>query len=316
MTYFSSAPVPPASLMDRHGQDISKRPSKLPPSERLHRPHQSSVSSQADNHASKLASSVGHSLPTSYSTGGDPALSLSGKSQLLPVPGILRPGGAFKHQAPRNPTSSELPSVLRPGDGKSPKPQSPNPARVVTPPRPYRQPPFNEFSSPNEFAIANPYLSALSAAPSFIPAVPPVRNDIVPSVDYSSPADIAASPAWDQSDLASSNLSFPEPVIPIVPEFHVQAESYQDIGCQHAAQARFSSPVNQYSSPRYQVPLPLPQDMGTDIRSSPPGSQLPEINSEVHLEAYREAKEDSAERHEQEQGDLALALELDRELNS
>ena len=57
--------------------------------------------------------------------------------------------------------------------------------------------------------------------------------------------------------------------------------------------------------------------MGADIRSSPPGSRLPEINSEAHLEAHleahRKAKEDSTERHEQE---LALVLELDRELNS
>ena len=316
MTYFSSAPVPSASLMDCHGQDISRRPSKLPPSERLHRPHQSSVSSQADNGAPKSASSAEHSLPTSYSTVAGPVLPLSGKSQLLPVPGILRPGGASRHQVPRNPTNSELPSVLRPGDGKSLKPQSPNPARVVTPSRPYRQPSFNEFSSPNEFAVANSYLSTFPAAPSFIPTVPPVRNDIVQSVDYSPPADIAASPAWDQSDPASFNLSFPEPVIPIVPQFHVQAESYQDIRCQHAAQARFSSPVNRYSSPRYQVPLPLPQDIGVDVRSSPPSSQLPETNSEAHLEAHREAKEDSTDCHEQERGDLALALELDRELNS
>lgn len=314
MTYFSSASVPPTSQLD--GQDILRRPSRLAPSKRLYRPHQcdSQHTVQADNHASKSASPAGHSLPTPYSTGGDLALSPPGKSQLLPVPSILKPGGASRpHQAPCDPTNSGHPSILRPGDGKSP---TPNPARIGTPPRPYRQPPFNEFSSLNEFSVANPYLSALPAAPSFIPAVPPVRNVIVPSADYSFPADIAASPAWDRSDLATPSLSFPEPVIPVAPQFHVQAESYQDIRCQQAAQAKFSSPVDRYFSPRYQVPLPLPQDMGADITSSSPDSRPPETNMEAHLEAHQEAEEDSAERHEQEQGDLALALELDLKLNS
>jgi len=284
-------------------------------SERLTRPHQSSISQhilQADNHASKSASPGGRSIPTSYSTGGDPALPLSGKSQLLTLPSILRPGGTSKpHQAPRNPTNSRLPSVLKPGDGKSPKPQSPNPACIVTPPRSYQQPPLNEFSSLNEFAVANPYLSAPPAAPSF---VSPVRNVTVTSADYSPPTIVTSPASWDQSDLATPNLSFPQPMVPVVPQFHIQAESYQDIRCQQAAQ--FSSAVDRYPSPRYQVPLPLPQDIGDDIGPSPPGSRLPETNSEAHSEAHRETKEDSAERHEQEQGDLALALELDRELNS
>jgi len=325
MTYFSSAPAPPASLMDHHGQDLSGRPSKLSPSERLYRPPQSGVSHQnpqADNHPSKSASQGGHSLPTSYSpsTSGDSALSpLLGKDQSFQIllPGVLKPGGASRpHQTLCNASKVEPPSVLRPGAGKLPIPQSPNPAHIapVSPsPGPYRQLPFDERSSRSEFTATNPYLSAPSTIPgtSSIPAVPPVGDTTFPLASYSAPTDVVVFPAWDQVDTATSNPSFPVPMVSAVPQSNVQAELYQAISHQQAAPADFSSPIDRNSSSRYQVPLPLPQDVGIDTTSSPPHSRPSELRP--NMEVHRKAEEDV---QKQERRDLELALDLDRQLNS
>ncbi|KXN81325.1 Ingression protein fic1 [Leucoagaricus sp. SymC.cos] len=347
MTYFSSGPAPVvsnssttnSSLTVPRGRKLTRRPSKLPPSERQHRPPQPEPFHSKPAAINHPPSSAGGGRPPvvashSPSKSRDSALPPLPETQpgQTPLPGILKPGGGSKSQG-ISPTSGPPPSILRPGNVNTPVPTPRAPDRAhrlsASPPpssnsRPPRQPSPSYGSSQYSASSApNPYLSvptpALPAAPVNTPygtAVVPVANH-TPYTNPTIPS--SAPPGWDQTSAPTTNFSFPIPMVSPAP----QADPRYAEACQshtqhyHAtSETPYPPPLDPYLTARYQSPLPLPSDATLRFGSSPRDRPPQASPAPDRLEALKRAEEDAARRKEQEEKDLELALQLDKALNT
>ncbi|KAJ3572554.1 hypothetical protein NP233_g3008 [Leucocoprinus birnbaumii] len=343
MTFFSAAPAPApvapkpsgASLSVPQSQYLTRRPSKLPPSERLYRPPQSAQShpkSKSDKYPPGSTTTGQQSIPSHHtpSRSRDSALPpLPGNShaEQAALPGILKPGPARTPQAQATLSNTGPPTFLRPGNGKSPSPSrlppEPRPPSVSPPsrspghsPQPsasYGPPLYSGSAAPN-----NPYLAASTPIPPVIPVIPAAGNTVAPPTSYPSYTNTLP-PGWDQT-APPSNFSFPMPMMANAPQPSFrQADVYPTYGYQHQQAPSLSSspPPDTHLAVRYQTPLPLPPGLnGHSEHTAPRGRQSepkPDLN---RLQALKKAEEEAAARREQEQRDLELALQLDRQLNT
>jgi hypothetical protein len=152
--------------------------------------------------------------------------------------------------------------------------------------------------------------------------IPPINTDAVHTAiytTYTSPiTHPSVPPAWDQTGACTSDFSFPMPMIPTIPQSDLlQMGPYHTYGPREATPNLHSTPpLDPYLSARYAAPLPLPPRAEPNITSSPRDRQ-PEIKpTSDRLEALKKAEEEAIRRRAQEQRDLELALQLDRQLNT
>lgn len=343
MTYFASGPPPAAlnssvtsSLAVPPSQALTRRPSKLPPSERLYRPTQTRLPQSASN--------AGGRPPNSASAGRPPPPAsnspLKGKGSELPplpehqsgqttLPGILLPAGGTRPKPQRNsPSPGPLPSILRPGNGNVsvPTPWPPDRAHHLSAspppsnPRVPAQPSLYTGSS-----NPNPYLSEPTPPPAIIPAIPSNNPQPAPlrtPLPYgSSITSSPAPPTWDQYGASApvTNLSFPTPMVSAPPQpSPARADPYQSSGPHQTVRDGLpSSRWDPYLEARYQNPLPLPSRTEPKPMLGLSRDRQPELKPDTdRVEALKRAEEEAARKREQEQRDLELALQLDRELNT
>lgn len=93
---------------------------------------------------------------------------------------------------------------------------------------------------------------------------------------------------------------------------------YQDYGTHQAIRDEpFVSQTDPYLGSRYHNPLPLPPETGASSSPSPPRDKQPKYQPDIsRLRVLKAAEEEATQRREQEQRDLELALQLDKELNT
>ncbi|KAF8896587.1 hypothetical protein BD779DRAFT_1496727 [Infundibulicybe gibba] len=310
MTYYANVAPPMKLAPNPINTNLTRHPSKLPPSDRLHRPSHTSVP--------PAVSPDKYLIPPSVS----PPRSPSPARASLPV--ALAPGGGMRpnqsHGSPK-----PVPSILRPGKPRTSPvsvPQSlPNnaqpsysPPAVYTPvshtpaPPPIQQNDYSPATTPPQHhnIQSQAPLSYSSSTPAQAPSYP----------------NAAAQALWSANTAPPLNISFPVPsVTPVSEAYRPPLE----------AQKHDSGLPDPYLLARYQTPLPLPpgatrppsnhqiptNTMGpTHVGySTPPRVATQTPIGSARLEALRIAEEEAARRKAQEDKDLELALQLDRELN-
>lgn len=360
MTYFSNVPEPekpqPASapknkilsnFLDTHSLDLQRRPSKLSPADRLSRPRQTSASlafgqTSLEPQPPGAYPHVSYSPPVQQQQLPDqggwlppslaPSYGTSPQSRWDPLP---LPSGPDNHE-------SLLPSLLRPGGGKTPPSSSPVSVPQLISPQLYGQ-----NRRPSASPSQSPYLG-----PQF-GSSPPVSLNLNPYIGGNSPPGPAQSPNMilhhslqSQTGPSAAVWRQDNPIFDTGAQgvggfvFPIPVDDSQDpLGGFHPPpqpQIRYARPthIRAGSDPlllRYSTPLPLPPGAihGTQPVAPTP---TPEISPPTYppilpskenqfspdpsrFEALRRAEEDAKRKHEQEIRDLELAMQLDRELN-
>lgn len=333
ITYFANAPVPQtqATLSVPVNSTLMRRPSKLSPSDRLYRPSQESAppASFSSHHNARYQgqglnayASVGtHLLPPSPSSSrSSSAESLKRSESPLPplpeqrlapapLPTTLVPGGGGAKPRLRDDHPPPVPSILRPGSNQISHTPLPHHGRPTG-----RHP--SGSSPPRDEYYAHP--SSPTAGYSVTPPRPqgyPTNTTPGTTVPYFRPT--SSSPqVWATDHAPAAPLLFPVPTVVQVQE----SDNYQSSArTPEQRTPSFHQPTNiglpdPYLQARYQTPLPLPPGSGSPPRSrhSLPRESTPDPS---RLEALRRAEEEVARRKQQEDKDLELALQLDRELN-
>ncbi|RDB25518.1 hypothetical protein Hypma_006472 [Hypsizygus marmoreus] len=340
MTYYANAPAPVSSLAVPPS-NLTRRPSKLAPSERLYRPAQglaspAKVPPQAGNrihpgqwdHVQQHADSH-HLAPSSpHSSRSSSAASARRSESPLPplpesdlasasLPTTLLPGGGRPKPQPQKVTPY-VPTNLRPGTGANPAAPAPTPHTRITPSNHYpsTSPPRGEYVPP----VTSPTYgyNALASQPSHNPGPGRGRNP-APPASFAHPAPTTPQ-LWVSDNPPQGPLSFPVPTVVPAHDSGVSYELSNPHPPAHEAPVASYRPSvgsdlpDPYLQARYQTPLPLPPGATASPprgRQSLPGPARPDEEAD----RLRLAKEEEARRKEQEEKDLALALQLDRELN-
>ena len=329
MTYYTNM-TPAASLsppVPTGGQGLTRRPSKLSPSDRLYRPLPSQTLAPPPVMPSNDMSNAHHGHPgnsTSHSAGVRPLRPASsaappiGKhsesplpslpehiSPALPLPQILIPSGSKPHARPSDHQPPEIPPILRPRGEII----SPTHAYSQTPPVAQRY----EASAPLPLPV-EPY-HARSSSPAFEYGTTDPRANYYPlttspvplAIPYYLPSTSPTSPQTYGPNFAGSGPpSFPVPVVPL----------QQNVALGPPPFSYRPSDRNDYSDPylqaRYQTPLPLPPG-STHSHTAPAPLQSNHDNTLTDAPVVK--KEETMRPKTQEEIDRQLALQLDRELN-
>lgn len=356
MTFFASAPAP-AGLLVPISTGLTRRPSKLSPSDRLSRPsqpfsptnipapHQKSyrtAQSQFDVPHLPYPAPTSHRASSTSPKGRDSALPpLPEEGHKRPsLPNTLTPGGALRpnsHQAKQQ----AVPDFLRPGNAKPPPTSGPQPQfdhgrypSTSPPPQSVRYPPVSASPprSYNPLPPRSPIAMSYTQSPSNLnyasthtppiampPPQTPTNTSYIPHGTAHAPPFPSMPGLW--VDNPAPIMSFPIPSItPAPPEiskyktgYHVQSDPRRS-PYQQSNEPNLPDP---YLQARYQTPLPLPPGS-----SSPsPGVKPPSLPVSVssadadRIRALQLADNEAAERKAQEDRDLELARQLDRELN-
>ena len=221
------------------------------------------------------------------------------------LPNTLIPGtGAPRQRTPSQATPPELPAALRPGKSNTSRTQSPSyepSSQVRTPPelpaalRPGKSttprsqsPSYGYPPQPQAHHTAN------------IPIPPPSRS---PNPTYFSLPMPGAYPYTDEYP----PLSFPVPA-PVTSYTNSRYDDTLVSQRPYANLGREADPQDPYHLTRYSTPLPLPESL-------PRGRPLSNPNVEARRQELLRAEEEAAKRKQQEERDLELARQLDRELN-
>lgn len=276
MTFYSSAPAP-ARLAVPKNAFLERRPSKLTPAERLRRPPQQQQQPLSDP-ASR----------TQLRTDSTPPSRSSPRRQEAPLP-PLPDNEIHAKIGPRPPQSqagTDLPSILKPGGGA-------NHAR-----RPSGSPPRQ--AAPQQASQGPGYNQPTGSLPYSYP-IPPTRSDYAGTYSQLSGQD-----PWAVE--STGTLSFPMPQV--VPP----TQDYAFYGTDRvpASVDGKSDLPDPYLLARYNSPLPLPPGSDPPSRHTVPEKD-PE--QEARIRARRAAEDEARRKKEQEDRDLELARQLDRELN-
>lgn len=315
MTYFSSGPPPKGSASSSlvPNQNLTRRPSKLPTSERLRRPPQTqhlSSSPPRKGHSASAEWQAPHAVPKNAPLSPLPTNQLKETSDVS-LPNILLPGGSNR---PKQPTVSTIPphapgiefvSVSQTPDFvHRPSPSPPllpsNPARPIPP---YATSRFNNYMASSK---PNPYLSQSTATATSI-QMPKPQLDPVARYGVMPPAQDYYRPGETITGLPSPGYSQYIDPHPIEPPGTYEINRT----------ARNGSPVSSSNSDlrdRYQKALPLPRESRpplTTFNERP----VPQLDA-GRLHDLKIAEKEATQRKEQEQRDLELALQLDKELNT
>jgi hypothetical protein len=336
ITYFANTPAPqtaPTNLSVPLSSGLMRRPSKLSPSDRLYRPTRASpppVSSHKNpryqgqgNNASAFASDGTHLIPPSPSSSRSSSATSFKRSESplpplpeerfppAPLPNTLVPGGGGAKPRPQENHPPQVPSILRPGSNKPSHTSGPrhemtharHPSGSPPPPRDD----YYAYSS-------SPTVGYNTTSPRPLAGFPKNATP-VPAVPYVPP--ISSTPQlWATNPPPAGPMLFPIPTVAPVQE----SVNYQPSAPAPEQQTPYFQRLTNNGLPdpylqvRYQTPLPLPPGS----TSPPRGRQyLPRQNipDSSRVEAIRLAEEEAARRKEQEDKDLELALQLDRELN-
>ncbi|KAF5371850.1 hypothetical protein D9615_009541 [Tricholomella constricta] len=347
MTFFSNAALPTTSLAPP-SSTLSRHPSKLAPSERLSRPLHAPAPSAVlhnllsdDTRKDQGQRSQVHGADSLYLAPSPPSSRSSSvtsirrvdsplpplpegeaRAETAPLPSTLLPGGG-RPRPPRNPTpyasppAPQLPSTLRPGPGKRVASHS------ITPPphaaharHSSASPPRGQYfatpSSPTYRPIA---MDSYAQYPGPVPSTSPAPNP----THYIPPPAVTPQ-LWVSEGTAAGPLSFPIPTVAPVQDGtstsyqSYAASSYTTPKPSHQPAVASDLP-DPYLQARYQTPLPLPPGSTSPPRGRQ-GLMTPRENpDQARIEALRQIEDEAARRKEQEEKDLALAMQLDRELN-
>ncbi|KAG5652767.1 hypothetical protein H0H81_003705 [Sphagnurus paluster] len=283
--------------------------------------------------AESYGSNVQHPTPspssrTSSATHQRPEDPLPGAAAVAgPPPSTLLPGGG-RPRPPRNQTNqtAHLPNQLPAHPQHSSTGQAPHSELL-----PHgRQSSYSSFSPRTEY-FAGP------TSPTYRPNSPPSHTPYNGRVDIASPVlgpafytpsspTIASTQQWAPEN-AVATFSFPVPTVgpPIeTGGFHQsRSPSYIEPPPSYGYPPPRDNFPDPYLQVRYQTPLPLPPGSMSPPRQTP---QLPTVANPLHqapqspedqvrINAQREYEEAAARRKTQEDKDLELAMQLDRELN-
>lgn len=343
MTYFSNAPVPlkpsqPAytpidRILPNHMTDSSgfqRHPSKFSSVERLSRPTQvPGIISEPFN-------------PGVYPKGSYPQGSLGPKweqhNPATAIPASLTPSTTIRtspkgiHETlPQTfPTTHDtLPSLLRPG-GKRPSSVLPIPINQLQPQgyasyqRPSTSPaPPTRYVGPqygSDPAVNNPYLGgSTSSSPGssqnpYVSPFPPTQN-----VSTIQRYDSYRAPALDSGIQGTGGFAMPVANVSPTMENNGRYGPLPQVGVGHPPLTHVRKTSDSTFLTRYSTPLPLPP--GADTRRVVSGASAagpmsaPFPPDVARFEALKRAEGEAKIRREQEHKDLALAMQLDRELN-
>jgi len=342
MTYYSNAPVPakpiqPAftpnnkllsNLMVNNSSSLQRHPSKLSTAERLSRPAQAPrLVSEPSNFVTypngnfpqgppdpkrepyKPVTALPASLTPAYpsnrifpkDTHETSPLNSTPAHDLLPS--LLRPGGRTQSSALPTPISQQQPQgyahYQRPSLSSSPAPQAP-----------YVGPQYGSGS-----AVNNPYFGG-SVSPSpgypYVSLLQPTQN-VPPIQRYDS---YRASPL----DSGTQGFAMPVPTMTPTIENGSRYGPFPQVGVGYQrpiTHVRGSSDPAYFA--RYSTPCPLPPGAETRRVASdlpvPSPVSTPFPPNDTRFGALKHAEEEAKIRREQELRDLALAMQLDRELN-
>jgi len=353
MTYFSNEPAPEkpsqpvaapknkilSNVLEIDSVNLQRRPSKLPPSDRLSR-----MSTPLDL-ASRQTTPYPQGSQLSYtpSVQQQPLPNQSGIPRLSMTPSyVASPQGRWDPLPP--PSDSEkhepsLPALLRPGGGRTPPSTSPVSIPQLVPPASYfnhRRPspsPPSPYLSP-QFGISPPIPSNLNpylgVAPSPQPPPGPAQNPHM--LAHTPPQNQPGPSAHWRKDSYSTSLMDPSAqgaggfMMPIQDPLGGMYPSSPQLGyggSQRPTHIRAGS--DPILRARYSTPLPLPPGARPPTHpvapappsEIPPFSYPPMLPSKPAPDPKRiGTHEDEANRkREQEIKDLELAMKLDRELN-
>lgn len=318
MTFFSNAPSPSPVLVAPSNQNPTRRPSKLLPSERLHRPSQSMPSVTPANGSSILSngrdrstSIQGNRLAAPPSPSGHLELPLPPlPEQPTVVPLALLPSGGARKKSPVSVPSTLRPAVAPPTHVQS----SHSPTAYVH----YEAPvPTAPSHKPYVAPLSSPYPAQMAAPPpGYVPHVP--VSSPVQTVPYMQPPS-PVPPMWDNHPNSGPPLAFPMPTpIPGPPPSNV---SYIPRSPHIYPVQKFddSETLDPHLLARYQSPLPLPSGSNKTkpvAQRSPPPPPQRDDPSQDRIAVLRSEEEKMRRRMEQEKRDRELALELDRQFNS
>ncbi|TFK40139.1 hypothetical protein BDQ12DRAFT_680408 [Crucibulum laeve] len=320
MTYYASAPGPgpiPAkkSNLSVPSAALTRRPSKLSPSDRLSRPPQNShVPAQSSSHtnagytkASHVATSTPGSDVTVRNEQLPPPPHSNEEIRNLVVPNVLVPGSKLR---PRQPAPPSLPSILHPGIPSTLTSRKDAEYHdgifhiASSPPSQYLKP---DHASPYNHPTDSTSVQRISGhSANLAPSIPPhTASQIAPL-------------GKRLDDTPSGAPSFPVPFAARAQKVNDRGNTDQD--WRYASQGQqvdYRSDRDSYTSlpVRYHTPLPFPSN-------PPPSDQYQRRESDVSEEdksriyVLQIVEEEAAFRKAQEQKDLELALKLDRELNT
>lgn len=331
ITYFANAPVPQtgATLSAPVNSTLMRRQSKLSPSDRLYRPSQESAPpTSVSSHHNARYQGQGHNAYASVGTHllpPSPSSSRSSSSEPLkrsesplpplpeqrlppaPLPTTLVPGGGGAKPRLRDDHPPPIPSILRPGSNQISHTPLPHYGRPTGRHPSGSSPPRDEYyahpSSPTvAYSVTPPHPQGYptSSAPGTTPYFQPASS--TPQV-------------WATDHAPAAPLLFPVPTVVQVQESNNYQSSARTPEQRTPSYHQTNSELpNPYLQTRYQTPLPLPPGSGSPPRGRPslPRESTPDPS---RLEALRRAEEEAAKRKQQEEKDLELALQLDRELN-
>lgn len=311
MTYYAAAPKR-ATLSVPLTSGLNRRPSKLPPSERLSRPPKPyNPPKMATPHHQKHLNESSTDLdllrvsPTS-SRSSSAAASPQGLNAPLPplpeehsprppIPAFLVPGGGRRplHDQVHGPENLNSATPLLFNHAR--KPLSSPPTQTMMADSPTLQNTSHVYISPGRHPLPGPSASA------------------PPNSAHTSSYDNRHSVVQRQTEVQPATFTFPMPTIvpPAMESFDFQSQ-YRSPGLRASSSPTPDSRQDPYLQARYQTPLPLP-----------PGSRSPLLGHEpsetsidfARIEALRIVEREAVNRRQQEQKDLELALALDREFN-
>jgi hypothetical protein len=342
MTYYSNAPVPvkpiqPVStpnnkllsnLMINNSSSLQRHPSKLSSAERLSRPAQAlrPVSEPSNfvtypngsypqgpldpkrepyNPVTALPASLTPAYPSNRIYPKDTHETFPPNSPLAhdPLPSLLRPGGRRPSSAVPIPINQQQPQGYAhyqpPSSSSSPAPQAP-----------YIGSQYGSGSAVNNLYFGG----SVSPSPGY-PYISPLQStqNVPPIQRYDS---YRASPL----DSGTQGFAMPVPTMTPIIENGGKYGPFPQVGVGHP---RPITHVRGSSDPaffaRYSTPCPLPP--GAETRriasevpvASPVSTPFPP--NDTRFGALKHAEEEAKIRREQELRDLALAMQLDRELN-
>ncbi|XP_006459223.1 hypothetical protein AGABI2DRAFT_218205 [Agaricus bisporus var. bisporus H97] len=324
MTYFSSRPPPKGSASSSllTNQNLTRRPSKLPASERLWRPPQTqqpALLPSKKGHSSHSVSAEWQTTLAPHPSPKNAPLPPLPKEQLekTPLPDILLPGGSIRPQPgsttpPSVPGIGSVPALPTSGPMHRPSPSPPLPSS--NPPQTFPSYATSAYNSSGVSSAGNPYLTQPTITPAPIQMTFPSEPQPNPVTNHPHYGTMPI--AWDQNRPDETGFSFPVPAVAYgerVDPWPTDPQGKYEI--HQAVRDRTSiSWSNSSFEGRYREALPLPQE-------SQPTKLCLDNQPVLRLDADRLhglklVEEGAARRKEQEQRDLEIALKLDKELNT